>query len=235
MKTSKLFGFFFRVPLIDALRFFILFVTRRLMHKHAGIYFSQTGEDILLSSLLGEKKHGFYIDIGCFHPYKLSNTFHFYLNGWNGVAIDPNLGLVSKYKRKRFKDITIRAAISDKTERIVYRKYEKEAFNSIATAENKTARVVSEEYLNTVPLQTLLDNTLESGQTIDFMSIDVEGHELPVLRSFDFQKYSPTVLCIEIHGLDLYSFTNQPVVEFVQSKGYKLVAYAIMNAYFRKQ
>ena len=39
------------------------------------IYYSQEGEDILLSRLLEEKTStGFYVDIGAHHPTRFSNT-----------------------------------------------------------------------------------------------------------------------------------------------------------------
>ena len=50
------------------------------------ISFSQEGEDKILSQMLPKK--GTYLDIGCSHPIKGSNTFLLYLFGWSGTCID---------------------------------------------------------------------------------------------------------------------------------------------------
>jgi hypothetical protein len=51
--------------------------------------------------------------------------------------------------------------------------------------------VVSEYKLKTRTLSSVLGEYLPAGIAIDFMSIDVEGMEIEVLRSNDWLKYSP--------------------------------------------
>ena len=46
--------------------------------------YSQEGEDIILRNLFGNRKDGFYVDVGAHHPMRFSNTYFFYKLGWNG-------------------------------------------------------------------------------------------------------------------------------------------------------
>ncbi|WP_211321611.1 hypothetical protein [Pedobacter cryoconitis] len=52
--------------------------------------YSQEGEDMIYRSCFENRKHykGFYIDVGAHHPYRFSNTVHFYQNGWRGINIE---------------------------------------------------------------------------------------------------------------------------------------------------
>ena len=49
--------------------------------------YAQLGQDILLHNMMQRRREeadinaGFYIDIGAYHPTKISNTFHFYQLG----------------------------------------------------------------------------------------------------------------------------------------------------------
>src|SRR3989339_633328 len=73
--------------------------------------YSQTGEDIIIDFFLKEKKSGFYIDVGAYHPVNLSNTYKFYKRGWNGVNIEPNHNKLSLFKNQRTRDINLNIGI----------------------------------------------------------------------------------------------------------------------------
>lgn len=66
-------------------------IIRRKIYKRYNISFSQGGgDDIQLYKLLKATNPGVYVDIGCWHPVKASNTYFFNLRGWKGICIDPN-------------------------------------------------------------------------------------------------------------------------------------------------
>ena len=52
-------------------------------------YFSQFGEDRIIKELIKPNyKNGFYIDVGCYHPKKHSNTYLlFKKKKWSGINI----------------------------------------------------------------------------------------------------------------------------------------------------
>ena len=52
--------------------------------------FSQGDEEKILNDIFSNKKKGFYVDVGCYHPKRFSNTAFLYGKGWNGINIDAN-------------------------------------------------------------------------------------------------------------------------------------------------
>ena len=47
-------------------------------------------------------------------------------------------------------------------------------------------------------LTNILDDSKYKNKKIDFLDIDVEGVDLDALKSLDFYRYSPTLICVEI-------------------------------------
>ena len=80
---------------------------RNLLGKYLGIFYygkfaySQEGEDLVIDRLLKGKRNGFYVEVGCHHPHRFSNTFFFYKRGWRGVCIDPLPGTKDLFGRER--------------------------------------------------------------------------------------------------------------------------------------
>src|SRR5687767_11168484 len=55
--------------------------------------FSSAGEDMILRHMIGsDKRDGFYVDVGAYHPTLFSNTYFFYLHGWRGINIEARPG-----------------------------------------------------------------------------------------------------------------------------------------------
>ena len=81
--------------------------------RNLQISYSQFGEDLLLTHLLGYKKaNGFYIDVGCFKPIQFSNTFIFFQRGWSGIATDANPAFEPLWKKVRPRDKFINSGVS---------------------------------------------------------------------------------------------------------------------------
>src|SRR4051812_39740676 len=74
-------------------------------------WYSQEGEDILLSKLLHDVSRGSFVDVGCHHPQRFSNTYHFYRRGWRGINIDPLPGTRRRFAWARPGDVTLEVAI----------------------------------------------------------------------------------------------------------------------------
>ena len=73
----------------------------------------------------------------------------------------------------------------------------------------------------TLPLAEVLERHLPPGQTIDFMNVDVEGHDLEVLESNDWQRFRPKVIVVEDEGLDP---RESAIVRTMKTHGYELCA-----------
>ena len=78
--------------------------------------YSQFKEDIFLKKYFQNINQGFYVDIGCYHPIKYSNTALLYNKGWSGINLDLNQTSIDLFNIARKRDKNICAAISNKNE-----------------------------------------------------------------------------------------------------------------------
>ena len=145
--------------------------------------FSSAGEDMILRHLIGaEKRNGFYVDVGAFHPINSSNTYYFYLNGWRGINIDACPGSMAEFNKVRPRDTNREAGVSDVNDELTYYFIDKNSsmnsFSKEFLIEIGMHESVKEEIKVPVyKLSQILDEHLSAGQTIDFLSVDVEGFE----------------------------------------------------------
>jgi FkbM family methyltransferase len=170
--------------------------------------YAQAGQDLLAAYYFKHypASQRIFLDIGAFDGIGFSNTRLLFERGWRGVCVEPVLKnykkLESLYQNTNV--ITIRAAAAD---------YEGEITLNVATipwAEEWGSDVSSPtddvlerwpEYIwekETVPVITV-SKILELNDMThaDFVSIDVEGHEMAVLRGFDLQKFRPHLIVVE--------------------------------------
>jgi hypothetical protein len=198
---------------------FILYCIYSFLISKFRKFFSQTGEDKLLSKYLPEMK-GQYIDIGSGQPVRGSNTYFLYKKGWSGHLIDPlrfNLRL-SKIFRKR--DIKIEGLVSSQTEVLKFYEFYPGEYSTTVSevAENLIERNV--KLKNVYELKSFPLNSLQISMTPfkpTLISIDVEGLDFDVLKSNDWEKVTPRVICIEDASL-VNSETE--ISKYLKSKGY---------------
>lgn len=171
--------------------------------KYSRLSYAQEGEDLLLDRIFGTKKNGFYVDVGAHHPRKFSNTYIFYKKGWRGINIDVLPGSMDAFKKERPEDINLEIGISDTDEELEYFMFNQPAINTFShiEAERKLKfdryHLVEKRTIRTKSLKDVLSSYLSNNQKIDFMSIDVEGLDLQVIRSNDWAKYRPSIILIE--------------------------------------
>jgi FkbM family methyltransferase len=227
---------FEKLPLGLALRLLALFAIKRVLAIPASLSFSQTGEDRILSFFLHERT-GFYVDVGCNDPLKYSSSFLFYLKGWRGIAIDANEVIVDRFQRTRKRDLCVAAAVSDSERDVTFHRSESDAVSTIDEDVLKewkdrwSFRPEDQVAVRTKTLTAILQEALpDQTINIDFMTIDVEGHEFQVLSGLDFSRYRPRLITVEIHDLKTI-FLNR-IYLLLAGKGYSLVGYVTMNAYF---
>jgi hypothetical protein len=80
-------------------------------------------------------------------------------------------------------------------------------------------------------LANILSEHLPAGQTIDFLTIDVENHNLAVLKSNDWEKYRPRFILVEAdndgyHSAKLEDILHTEMVNYMRNNRYQLVAWA---------
>lgn len=194
--------------------------------------FSQDGEDMILRSMfddMGGRDRGFYIDIGALHPFRFSNTAYYYEIGWNGINIEPTPTAIELFNQYRERDINLNIGIGEKNEELTFYCFDEPALNSFSRElsedrnRNTGYNIIKTIPVKVYPLDEVLDKYLPQNQKIDFLSIDVEGLDMAVLRSNNWEKYRPEIILAE----DIIEITNLSVSEvytFLTGQGYSLKA-----------
>jgi FkbM family methyltransferase len=201
--------------------------------------FSQEGEDLIVDRLFEGKKNGFYIEVGCHHPFRFSNTFLFYKRGWRGVCIDPLPGTKEKFSQKRKRDIVIEKGISLSKAKIKYFMFNEPALNTfdqaLALERNayKQYKITKTIDIETDSLAGILE-MIEIPKVIDFLSVDVEGFDLQVLRSNNWIKYRPKVVVAEVLQCHLTEIGDDEIVKFLCQIGYEPYAKSGNSVIFKE-
>lgn len=164
------------------------------------ISFSQFGEDLIVSQLAHNLgiENGFYVDAGAFHPIHCSNTLLLHKQGWSGVNIDLSPEKVALFDELRPGDTNIEALLSD-GEKDVHIFYKGGLVDRIVSspADLPPAEAAQLRPATTQTLTRVLHDHGIGDRPIDYLNIDCEGHDLPVLRGLDLDRYPVTILTIE--------------------------------------
>ncbi|WP_236096811.1 FkbM family methyltransferase [Helicobacter magdeburgensis] len=84
-------------------------------------------------------------------------------------------------------------------------------------------------------LESILDEYLPQKTHIDFLSVDVEGLDLEVLKSNNWDKYRPKVVVVECWNSDLENIYHTETYSFLSSQNYKLFAKTINTLFFKEK
>ena len=232
-------------PLLERLLAFApfrwLYLLRKVfLTRSSRRYWSQYGEDIVLDRVLNLRKPGFYVDVGCYHPVKNNNTFKLYRRGWRGINLDIDPLKIAAFHLRRPRDLSLACCVSDQPGSI--RVFSPGLWSltqtaDLATAEKMRARGVPlvERTVPARPLTSILDESEFRDRQIDALSIDVEGHELAVLRSLDFDRYQPRVVIIESHVRSLEELMASAEFQLLAGKGYALFNWTGPSVLFLRQ
>ena len=191
--------------------------------------YAQEGEDLVVDRLLEGKRDGFYVEVGCHHPTRFSNTYMFYKKGWRGVCIDPLPGTKRIFNSIRPRDIVFEEGVGDKDGILIYYMFNEPALNTfdskIASARDglNGAKIVGSSKINIRRLDEIL-SSISNMPPIDVLSVDVEGFDFQVLNSNDWMRFRPKIVIAECSSDDLLSMDYDPVTKYLNSLNY--VAYA---------
>ena len=200
------------------------------------ISYSYGGIDSLVLNIFKNKKKGFYVDLGCGNPIKNNNTYQLYKNfNWSGINIDLDKDNINLFEISRPLDENITAAVSDgfkETNLFFY--HSKSTLNTISrkNVDYQKAKISKSLKVNTVTLNSILEKSKFNIQEIDFLSIDVEGSELPIIKNKDFKKYKIKVIVVEyldlslpaleIKNIKIENIIKSELYQFMISKNYTL-------------
>ena len=185
--------------------------------------YAMDNEDTIVLDYFKDKKNGFYIDVGCYHPTHRNNTYLLYKQNWSGINIDTSQFSIDLFNYMRPKDLNYNCAISNKN-KIIKIFYQKE-LSQLSTTESDQARTVFQGNIKEKAIQAFtLDEILKRGKykdvKIDFLDIDAEGADLKVLKGLSFDKLKPELLCIEIHNKEV---KQSDIYNFLIDKNYELI------------
>lgn len=158
--------------------------------------YSQNGEDILIEKLFDKNYIGNYLEIGAYHPSRLSNTYRFYKKGWRGIVVEPNPTVKNIFNKTRPKDKFINVGISDKNGYMDYYLFLIPALNTFSKKEADKSIKNGHKLENIIKIQTIQIGEVIDDR-IDFLSIDTEGFDEMILKSWPWKKYGPKVICVE--------------------------------------
>ena len=215
-----------------------LLLNLNLIHKKKNSkknYFSFSGVDVIIENIFRDKNKGFYVDVGCQHPIKNNNTYLLHQKGWKGINIDLDKDNINLFNIARPLDDNINIAVSNNVgEADLFFYHKKSPINTIdkKTSEFQNANVSEIRKVKTNTLTNII-NSSKYNNKIDFLSVDVEGHEMQVLDGFNFNVYKPDVIVIEyldlstkkleVKNLSIENVLKTDLYNYLTSKNYILV------------
>lgn len=194
-------------------------------------YFSQYGQDEILDHIFKYKFFGFFLDIGAHDGISYSNSYFFEkYRHYSGLCFEPNPDVYFKLKNNR-KCECIKAAISDKTEIVKFTKgtgYTEMLSGITNFRENKHIARVNRDIsihggeITEIEVQAFNLNEILNQRNIimiDFLSIDIEGGELVVLKSIDFKKIHIKAIIVEINFPEIKS----QISNYLRPQGFRFL------------
>ena len=201
------------------------------------ISYSINREDVLLNRVFGGRDSGFFVDVGAAHPVFENDTKALSDRGWTGINIEPNNAFYRDLVAQRPNDRNLNVAVSTNPGLITFHEVVGTGLSTCDPDEAKRAiergfEVVQHD-VESLPLSQILEYA--SPHQIDLLKIDVEGFELNVLASNDWERFRPELIMAEA------TFPGTPVrrpghvTHFLEGQGYHRVYFDGLNDYYAER
>jgi FkbM family methyltransferase len=161
---------------------------------------SQLAQDSWIIFKTKAKRNGIFVEIGACEPKRLSNTYLLESEfNWSGLLVEPNPMLCSELAKSRSSKVVNAAISAEESVNLTFAKDPE--FSRLSVVENKYKHKLFKATgeSSTVPGITLAklfkDNEIPSN--FEYLSIDVEGFELEVLKTNDWGNWKPKYITIE--------------------------------------
>jgi len=204
--------------------------------KYSKRSYSFNSVDVVIDYLLKDIKNGIYIDVGCNHPIKYNNTYILHKRGWSGINIDLDKSSINLFNEYRPKDFNIEALVSGEEKiKKTYIYHDRSTINTVEEElvnlkENKPKKIIEKK---STTLNKIVENSPFSNKKINLLTVDVEGHEFPILEKFKFENYQIDAVVIElldkkVKKMEMWSqsmdmILKSHIYQLLIKKGYKLI------------
>ena len=186
-------------------------------------------ETELVRQFFAARGKGYFVEVGANDPKTESQSWHLEQSGWTGILVEPLPNLAARLRENRTAKVYEVACSSPEHAGRHMTLHVAGAFSSFNPKLSVTG--VRPESAIDVPVHTL-DSLLDDAKApkpIDLLSVDVEGHELDVLRGFDFARWKPHLILLEDH------VTSLDKHRFLQNAGYRLIRRTGLNGWYAPQ
>jgi FkbM family methyltransferase len=167
---------------------------------------AQFAEDRILAEIFGDRAGGYCVEVGANDGRTGSASYLFEKRGWQCLLVEPIPALADEIRAHRSCRVVNCAASSQGGEATFFVAESVEAMSTLDLTPHRAEWIrhsggaVKEITVRTATLDTLLE---EAGfAELDFVTIDVEGHELSVLEGFDLGRYRPRIVIIEDNSVN---------------------------------
>ena len=188
--------------------------------------FPDTAEEALKAEFFAGARSGFFVEVGANDPQRGSQSWPLEQIGWTGILVEPQPDLAAQLRQQRKARVVAAACSSPENAGGTMTLYLSGPHSSLRP-ELAVARSIAHGTID-VPTRTLDDILAEAGAPtpLDFVSIDVEGHEVEVLRGFDILRWRPRLILVEDH------VTNLATHRYLSGAGYRLIRRTGLNGWY---
>ena len=206
--------------------------------------YAQQGEDIalwqILSWVLGIERPT-YLDVGAHHPVFNNNTYYFYERGSRGVLVEPNPALHGVLEQLRPRDVLVRAGIGfaaqaeadfyiiGGSEDAQLNTFSPQQAEALVTRSNGRYRIERVMKIPLLGINELMRKHWNGPPNL--LSLDTEGLDLAILRSLDFERLRPDVVCVESVEVGGRRVTSE-IMQLMAQKGYDARGGSFVNTIF---
>lgn len=226
---------------LDWIRYRFAGLARRRLGEAGRVSYSQCGEDMIGRFIFDALKIAYptYLDIGAHHPTYLNNTYSFYKSGSRGVNIEPDPDLFSRFLKERSRDTNLNFGVGDSEGQLTFHVMSARTLNTFSAEEARSAsekgraKIERTLQLPVRPVGEVLSMHFADAAP-DFLSLDVEGLDLSILKSWDFSRWRPRVACVEtvIYGGGRGEGQRDDIATHLQDCGYFAYAHTHVNTLF---
>jgi len=208
-------------------------------NKITGKYYSQHGQDKLVTKkLFPGKTDGTFVDIGANDGVTFSNTFLLEKAGWKGVAIEPIPAVFDALATNRNCE-TVNACIAPNSGKQTFRvirgyaqmlsglvdEYDTQHVERIDGALDEFGGEFEDIQIDCFNFNELMEK--HGIFQIDYLSIDVEGAELAILESIDYDRIQISVISAE------NNYSDQRIDTLLTNRGFELYSRVGKDDFYR--